>query len=181
MNNTDYNQYAPPTATVSDVAPTTEGFGELNYRSAKGRIGRMRYLAYSFGGSLVHGVLAGLAMAILSFSDTLSLIVQIALYIALVVFTVLNSIKRCHDLNISGWWCLTLVVPVLGLLFIFAPGTKGGNRFGPPPPPNTTGVTVLGLAMPVIMGVVLAAVAVPAYKAYQVKARLQASQPVGQP
>lgn len=183
MNQADYNQYAPPTAAVSDVTPSTEGVSELKYWSAKGRIGRMRYLAYTFGGWLVYtmlAVLASVAAAIVRFDGTLSMIVQIALYIALMVFTVLNCIKRCHDLNISGWWCLTLVVPILGLLLLFVPGTKGGNRFGPPPRPNTTGVTVLGLGLPVIMLVVVVVFVVPAYKEVE-KARLQSSPPVGQP
>lgn len=183
MNQADYNQYAPPTATVSDVAPSTEGVSELKYWSAKGRIGRMRYLAYTFGGSLLYIVLVGLAglgAAVVSLNGTLLTIVQIALYIAVMVFTVLTCIKRCHDLNISGWWCLTLIVPILGLLFLFVPGTKGGNRFGPPPLPNTTGVTVLGLGMPVIMLVVAVAFGVPAYKEVE-NARLQSGPPVGQP
>lgn len=46
--------------------------------------------------------------------------------------------RRLHDRDMSAWWLLLLILPVLGvliLLVIFAlPGTEGENRFGPPPP-----------------------------------------------
>lgn len=182
MNGTSYNQYAPPTATVSDVAPETTGTSELNYWSAKGRIGRLRYIAYSTGASILHGTVTALATGVFGGNQTLLIGSLVALYLALMVFIVLCAIKRCHDLNISGWWCLTVVVPIITLLFVFAPGTKGGNRFGPPPPPNTTGVKVLGYLVPVIFAIgIIAAIALPSYIAYQAKARAPVSQPVGQP
>lgn len=44
------------------------------------------------------------------------------------------SVKRCHDLNISGFFVALKLVPVLGLLFtlwlLFAPGTEGPNGYG---------------------------------------------------
>jgi uncharacterized membrane protein YhaH (DUF805 family) len=48
------------------------------------------------------------------------------------------SIKRWHDRNLSGWWVLVVLVPVVGWLAAlvvngFLPGTPGPNRFGPPP------------------------------------------------
>ena len=49
------NQYAPPRAQVADVAQGA-GVAELNYFSAQGRIGRLRYLAYGTGASLVYYV-----------------------------------------------------------------------------------------------------------------------------
>ena len=54
------------------------------------------------------------------------------------------TVRRFHDQNKSGWWYVALavpnIVPRLGLLpaiallvFMFMPGTVGGNRFGPDP------------------------------------------------
>lgn len=46
-------------------------------------------------------------------------------------------IKRLHDANVTGWASLLLLIPlvsyVVTLALLFIPGTKGDNRFGPPP------------------------------------------------
>jgi uncharacterized membrane protein YhaH (DUF805 family) len=46
-----------------------------------------------------------------------------------------NSIKRWHDRDKSGWWFLIVFVPVIGTAWAiiekgFFPGTPGANRFG---------------------------------------------------
>lgn len=45
--------------------------------------------------------------------------------------------RRLHDSDKSGWWQLLVFIPSLGMLALFIlmllPGTKGDNRFGPPP------------------------------------------------
>ncbi|EHM02164.1 hypothetical protein HMPREF9946_01464 [Acetobacteraceae bacterium AT-5844] len=46
--------------------------------------------------------------------------------------------KRWHDRGRSGWWCLLLLLPVIGWLWIFfslccRDGVRGANRFGPDP------------------------------------------------
>ena len=47
------------------------------------------------------------------------------------------GIRRLHDRDMTGWWMLLLLVPLIGsiaLLVIFVlPGTVGPNRFGPDP------------------------------------------------
>ena len=47
-------------------------------------------------------------------------------------------IKRFHDHNSSGWWCLVLLVPAVGVVFFVVElgmmrGTKGDNNYGPDP------------------------------------------------
>jgi uncharacterized membrane protein YhaH (DUF805 family) len=49
------------------------------------------------------------------------------------------SAKRWHDRDRSGWWVLVLLLPVVGALWLLADnglvrGTRGPNRYGPPPP-----------------------------------------------
>lgn len=45
--------------------------------------------------------------------------------------------RRLHDSDKSGWWQLLCLVPSIGILVVavlmLLPGTKGENRFGPPP------------------------------------------------
>jgi uncharacterized membrane protein YhaH (DUF805 family) len=48
------------------------------------------------------------------------------------------ALRRLHDVDLSGWWYLLVLIPVLGsLILIFAffihRGTDGVNRFGPDP------------------------------------------------
>jgi uncharacterized membrane protein YhaH (DUF805 family) len=54
------------------------------------------------------------------------------------VITLVVMIKRCHDLNMSGFVMAALLVPVLGWLWLgyvlgFREGTDEPNRFGPSP------------------------------------------------
>ncbi len=48
------------------------------------------------------------------------------------------AVQRCHDRNLSGWWCIIALVPLAGQLWTVIelggrPGTEGENRFGPDP------------------------------------------------
>jgi formate hydrogenlyase subunit 3/multisubunit Na+/H+ antiporter MnhD subunit len=91
------------------------------------------------------------------------------------VLTMLLTIQRCHDMDWTGWASLLTMIPLVGLLFWFVPGTPGPNRFGAPPPPNGTGIKVLAWAgvLTLVLGIVgvLAALSLPAYEDYQQRAR----------
>ena len=45
------------------------------------------------------------------------------------------GIKRCHDMDQSGWFCLALLVPFVNFIVLVGlaviQGTPGDNRFGP--------------------------------------------------
>lgn len=49
-------------------------------------------------------------------------------------------VRRLHDTDRSGWWCLVGVIPLIGWIFVLVwtcmPGTFGPNRFGPDPSPH---------------------------------------------
>jgi len=159
------NPYKPPQAAVGDVE-SVEEFQEVRLWSASGRVGRLRYLAYTMGGYLVAGITVGVLGAVLG--QAVAGLVGLVAYLALLVFCVLVAIQRSHDMNWSGWMVLLTIIPLAGLIWVFKPGTDGENDYGFPPPPNTTGVKILAFLLPVFVFVgVLAAIAIPAYVEYQ--------------
>lgn len=171
------NQYAPPQTDVRDVAPGA-GVGELKLFSHKGRIGRLRYLAYSAGSGVLYNIsVFVLALGLAGSVAGMTLAIY-GTFAVLLWFSVITGIKRCHDMDISGWWAVTILIPLIAFAWIFWPGSKEANRFGPPPPPNTLGVRLLGLLMPVIAFIgILAAIAIPQYKAYTDRARAAQTAP----
>jgi uncharacterized membrane protein YhaH (DUF805 family) len=168
------NPYAPPGAAVADVDDLDPGTQPVKLFSAQGRIGRLRFLAYTtvayllfFAASMLVGVVVGFAGG----KDIVSLVVSLMM-LPWAIFAILISIQRSHDMNWSGWWILLGIVPLVGLIWLVKGGTKGANRYGAPPPPNTLGIKILGLAFPVIVGIgIVAAIALPAYQDYVKRAK----------
>ena len=168
------NPYAPPGAAVADVDDLDPGTQPVKLFSAKGRIGRLRLLAYSTAAYVLFlgaSMVIGFAIGATGGKDGAAIAVYL-LMIPWIIFAVLTAIQRSHDMNWSGWWSLLALIPLVGLIWVFKSGTKGANRFGAPPPPNTLGVKILGLAFPVIAGIgIVAAVALPAYQTYVQRAK----------
>ncbi|MHC8290373.1 DUF805 domain-containing protein [Pseudomonas sp. XS1P51] len=144
--------YAPPRAPVGEALPA---FAPLKAFSFEGRIGRLRYLAWTMALTLVTlgvgAVLGVFGLALISTDSSAGLIlgglVAFILIVALAFVSIQFSVQRLHDIGWSGWlWLLTLV-PFVGSFFPFVmmvvPGNDTANRYGAPPPPNTTAVKVL--------------------------------------
>ena len=100
--------------------------------SHEGRINRQPYWTYVvvvIAASIVVGIVAGiLHLQILS-----SLFGLVLIYPGVIV-----QIKRWHDRDKSGWWCLINLIPVIGWIWSivecgFLTGTSGANRFGADP------------------------------------------------
>lgn len=166
--------YAPPQAQVGEQLPE---YGELKVFSTSGRIGRVRYLGWSMALMLAFLPIGGVILGSFALSDALAGLLTIAACLALVVASVCIGVQRLHDMGWSGWLWLLNFVPVVGsvfaLLMLFMPGTDGPNRYGPPPPPNSRAVKVLAwlvLLVPVI-GIV-AAISIPAYQGYLMRAQM---------
>lgn len=179
MNNP--SPYQPPRSSITPTAPTQ--FGEIKILSAQGRLGRVRYIGYSVGIGFLVNVFAAMAGGLAAFlegsGDAIGWLtggVIVILTVAALTVSILLAIQRLHDFNASGWWSVLIIVPlanlVLYLILLIMPGTQGPNRFGNPPPPNTLGVILLALILPLIFVVgIIAAIAIPAYMDYVERAR----------
>jgi uncharacterized membrane protein YhaH (DUF805 family) len=161
------NPYAAPRTNVTR-RDSTEDYGEIRVWTSEGRIGRVRYIGYTFGLTMLIAMLIGVAAAVLgAASPALAFGVGAVGYIAIIVVQILLTIQRSHDMNVTGWLCLISLIPFAALVFWFVPGTRGENNYGKQPPPNSAGAVVLACIVPVIMIVgILAAIAIPAYQDY---------------
>lgn len=148
--------------------------GETRFFALSSRIGRLRYLAYGLGLTLLAIVpfCAGAGLAALV--PPLGWLLIVATYIGLLFYSVVFAVRRLHDQDLSGWWALLMIVPignlVLLVMLLFLPGTQGDNRFGPPPAPNNNwviaGAVVYIALIPITIIGILAAIAIPAYADY---------------
>lgn len=169
------NPYSAPGATLNTGQESTYNPKIVSFN---GRIGRLRYLAYSIGATFVlmlvtmpligMSALGGAAMGGEAGMSMLSLLGMAVYYIAAIVISVMYAKRRLNDLNKSGWWFLLFLVPVVNLLLaiylIFFPGTDGPNNWGPAPMANSIGVLILGWSMPVLFVLgIAAAILVPQF------------------
>jgi len=155
--------YAPPRASVGE---TFADFATIKPFSFDGRIGRLRYLAWTMVLTLILmvicGVFALVALALIGADSTAGLIIggllAVILLIAFAFVSIQITVQRLHDAGWSGWLWLLNLVPFVGSIFplvtIVVPGNQGANRYGPPPPPNSTAVKVLSALWLVFIAVI---------------------------
>ncbi|WP_166365945.1 DUF805 domain-containing protein [Pseudomonas akapageensis] len=136
--------YAPPQAPVDQ---TSAEYGELSVLSIEGRIGRLRYLAWTL--VLLLTVVAAMGVFSLLFYQS-PMFSGLMMAIAVLCFLTINiqiSVQRLHDLGWSGWLWLLNLVPLVSAVFtlmlLVLPGNPGPNQYGPPPPPNSVAVRIL--------------------------------------
>ena len=127
--------------------------------SMKGRIGRLRFVAYS--------LVAVIPLLIAAFAVGLKVAPDVGMAAGLIIFTILfirPMALRMHDWGLSAWWILLAAVlagplavaigvnpekfgNLLGmgmyLMFLLIPGNADENKYGPPCPPNSTAVVVI--------------------------------------
>jgi len=142
--------------------------------SFSGRIGRLRYLAYSMASYLLLMLVMVPMLGVSAFMggapdiSTIGMLVMGVLYIAMFVVWIAFAKRRLNDLNRNGWWLLLALVPFVNFLLtiymMFFPGTDGSNNYGAVPVANTLGVQILAWMMPVMFVVgIIAAVAIPQF------------------
>ena len=114
--------------------------------NAAARFGRLSYLAWNCLLAIVASIILGIFIAI--FPNTFvnletgnfggGMIFIVLIYVALMYFTFVFTIRRLHDRNHTGWLSLLMLVPlanvILMLYLIFAPGDDRSNSYGSPRP-----------------------------------------------
>ncbi len=172
MDNANPARYAPPGAVVGDVVT---GVQPVRLWPPTGRMGRLRFFAYGVAVWLLSSAFAFLFGLAAGMSGTSPVVVQVVSVIVYFGLAAVLLIQRSHDMDISGWWALLTLIPFVGLYWLFKSGTPGPNRFGLPPPPNSTVVVIVGWIAGVLfaLGVIgiVAAIAVPAYQAFNLGAK----------
>ena len=164
------NPYGAPRSMVGDAA---EEFQPVKILAVSGRIGRARYIVYSI---LLSFLLVVPAVAAMPLLGAFGVVLVAVAYIAMFVLQIMLTIQRSHDFNMSGWFSLLMLVPLVNLLFWFMPGTDGSNRFGARTPPNSMAVLLGVWIVPAIFVVgIVAAVSIPAYQDYAKRAQTQQS------
>ena len=174
----DTQRFAPPVAAVADIDRDV-GAQPVRVWPPSGRMGRLRLLSYSMGLYLLFILLTMVLGAVTAAARTDRTIVGTITIVAAVIYGIVYVtflVQRSHDMDLSGWWTLLAFIPLVGLVWIFKPGTQGANRWGLPPPPNTWGVRILALLLPGIAVVgIVAAIALPAYSDYAKRAHAQST------
>jgi uncharacterized membrane protein YhaH (DUF805 family) len=168
------NPYAPPRAPVADVNRSRANYQPVKFFSSQGRVGRLRYLAHTMVGYLLFGIAVfavSMLLGALGFPK-LAVAATIVVLVPYLIFVAMKTIQRSHDMDWSGWTSLLAFIPLIGLIWIFKGGTADSNSYGEPPPPNNRSVTIIvtGLVAVVLIGI-LAAIALPAYQQYTVRAK----------
>lgn len=111
--------------------------GFENYVTISGRAQRSEFwwwVLFIFAGNIVFGLLDGMLFG----NDPGSLRGFGGLFgLATLLPTICVGGRRLHDRDMSAWWLLLWLIPVVGWAIIFficaLEGTQGPNRFGPDP------------------------------------------------
>ena len=165
------NPYNKPAASLESVAiydndgidPDAATFQPAIF-TTDGRIGRLRFLAYSTAMELVAVLfIIVAAFLIIRFAKgqdpaLVGNVFGIAIYVLFTAITLIAVKRRLNDLDHTGWLSLLCLVPLLNIPFflyvVLWPGTAGHNNYGPRPVPNTLGV-VLTAVVPVMCMIVV--------------------------
>lgn len=166
------NPYASPR---SNLTPPLGGHDTTSPFDPTGRFTRLSWLAWNlvigFGATLVVLGLMAAGLAAMPGMDPqqpevpgLMLAGMVIPQLVVIVLAWLLAIRRFHDLDASGWWTLTLLLPIgnlIAFLFLaFKRGDAGPNRFGPPRPTpdweRVVGIIYIALMVLGLVGMVAA-------------------------
>jgi len=101
--------------------------------STSGRIGRLDFFAYV----AMTAIVGAFGSAFLTIDNIILQLFGFGVLIIAAIFNVTSTIKRFHDLSLTGWTYLIFFIPLVNaiffLLLILLPGSIGANNYGEPP------------------------------------------------
>lgn len=127
---------APANNTIDNAVNTFNNSEKVNeakgkFFSSEGRLNRMPYFLRGIVVWIIALIGAGLT------TTGILAIIGIPILIACAVANIMLTIRRCHDLDKTGWLALLMFIPYVGfipgLYFLLAKGTTGPNKYGPDP------------------------------------------------
>ncbi|MDY7562144.1 DUF805 domain-containing protein [Pseudomonas sp. 10B1] len=152
-------QLSPYATPQAPVITTLAGFPELKVFTVRGRIGRLRYLAWTFVLMTAIGVATAICAALMTSSLIAGGLFTTIAVVAFFIISVQIGAQRLHDAGWSAWLLLLNLVPFVGALFpilmIVVPGNTGPNQFGAPQPPNSKAVKILACTWLLILAVTM--------------------------
>ena len=118
--------------------------------SASGRFSRYSFLAWNFVLNIVVMIIVFAVLAIMGAASDLMTMTDpnqalafytsgaglfvLAIMLVSFVISMIFFIRRLHDIDMSGWFSLLIIVPLVNLIFgifvLVKKGTEGANRFG---------------------------------------------------
>lgn len=104
------------------------------FSDSKGRMNRTNYTVYQ---SIAMGLYFIIYIISLNESpDPILSIISLCIMPFMVWIAVSSGVKRFHDINLSGWYYLLVLIPILGfipwLILFIKQGDAGENRYGLP-------------------------------------------------
>ena len=129
MAMTEIGEYTGPRTFTSAITICL-----TDYAKFSGRAPRSEYWFFALFTALTE--IAGEIIDISVFRighGSFSLLIQLALLIPSLAVLV----RRLHDIDRGGWWCLIVLIPFIGMIVLLVwactRGTAGPNRFGADP------------------------------------------------
>lgn len=111
-----------------------------NYANFRGRASRKEYWMSQLFFFLIYLAALFLDLALgTTFGESDSIFQGVFSSLAFLVHLVpliAVTVRRLHDIDKSGWYFLISLIPlgpILLFIWMLKPGTRGENRFGPPP------------------------------------------------
>jgi uncharacterized membrane protein YhaH (DUF805 family) len=143
---------APSLARGADASPDVLSlFGYFKacatggYARFRGRARRKEYwgfVLFFYLGSMLFGAVGGVldgVMGNIGDEEPIFLIALPVLFgLAMIVPSIALTVRRIHDIGLSGWFFLLALIPTVGgliiLVFMLVPSQKHANRWGEVPP-----------------------------------------------